>query len=610
MSSGRLTRRLFCIVAILLALPSRAADLQAGDLLVIGQNLDLAGTPQLVRYRAGVPELLAQNGNYVGRSVDVDSSGTVYVNGLFGFGVFSFDPTSGTPTPVWNGGIAEAMAVGFDDKVYISSSLAVSRIDPVTGDITPLFMIPHGGFSGVNGITTDPDGNVYVSGEGISDGSNTGQVLKWTVATQQLALLVPVGCQNGGLCAVGNIATSRAGVLLASDFTDDQVVKIDRVTGAILESLSHADRGGPLAAGIADDGYVVHIRNPFATKPRDAISFYDFGTGLLSGTIFSPFAIADIAVVPASVLDTDGDGIPDEFDTDDDNDGMPDAFETANSFNPLNPYDASEDADEDGATNLEEFEGGSDPRDRRSVPPPTRITIIYQGTINAVDAGLSGGPFTVGQGVLGAYVYESDPVLNSDFNAGDTVGQYEIATTLPVTIGDTEYETDFGIGIVVYGGDSPTIADGWDAAFKVIAPDIGNFTATGITVSLRDFDSDTFPIDALPAAPPALGEFESAAIVITYYDGNQRVEVRATVDVHQTARTAPGDFDADGTANTSDTCPLVSQAVQVDTDHDGYGNPCDPDDDNDGVPDAIDPDPLVPGPHPMAIMPIIKLLLE
>jgi hypothetical protein len=68
-------------------------------------------------------------------------------------------------------------------------------------------------------------------------------------------------------------------------------------------------------------------------------------------------------------IDTDGDGIDDELDEDDDNDGMPDAFETANGLNPLDAADASQDADGDGFTNLEEFQAGTDPQDPHSRPP-------------------------------------------------------------------------------------------------------------------------------------------------------------------------------------------------------------------------------------------------
>jgi hypothetical protein len=48
--------------------------------------------------------------------------------------------------------------------------------------------------------------------------------------------------------------------------------------------------------------------------------------------------------------------------TDSDADGMPDAFETRFGLNPNSPSDASQDADGDGYTNLEEFLNGTDPR--------------------------------------------------------------------------------------------------------------------------------------------------------------------------------------------------------------------------------------------------------
>ena len=67
---------------------------------------------------------------------------------------------------------------------------------------------------------------------------------------------------------------------------------------------------------------------------------------------------------------TDGDAQGNACDPDDDNDGMPDAFEIANGFDPLNAADASQDADGDGFTNLEEFKGRSDPHDPDSIPKP------------------------------------------------------------------------------------------------------------------------------------------------------------------------------------------------------------------------------------------------
>ena len=68
-------------------------------------------------------------------------------------------------------------------------------------------------------------------------------------------------------------------------------------------------------------------------------------------------------------LDSDGDGIGNNADSDDDNDGMSDEYETTYGLDPLDDRDASQDNDGDGLTNLEEFQGGeTDPTDPESFP--------------------------------------------------------------------------------------------------------------------------------------------------------------------------------------------------------------------------------------------------
>jgi hypothetical protein len=76
---------------------------------------------------------------------------------------------------------------------------------------------------------------------------------------------------------------------------------------------------------------------------------------------------------PTEWLDTDGDSIGNNADTDDDNDGMPDAWEIAWFGLPasLDASNASDDPDLDGFGNLEEYIAGTDPTDAVSRPIQT-----------------------------------------------------------------------------------------------------------------------------------------------------------------------------------------------------------------------------------------------
>ena len=69
--------------------------------------------------------------------------------------------------------------------------------------------------------------------------------------------------------------------------------------------------------------------------------------------------------------DFDGDGSGDNADSDDDNDGMSDAYELLYGLNPFDASDAATDPDNDGFTNLEEFNNQTSPKTSNAVAAAT-----------------------------------------------------------------------------------------------------------------------------------------------------------------------------------------------------------------------------------------------
>jgi hypothetical protein len=141
------------------------------------------------------------------------------------------------------------------------------------------------------------------------------------------------------------------------------------------------------------------------------------------------------------LTDTDSDGAPDTCDeaclalgmaadTDDDNDGIADELEVANGLDPLNSTDAALDADNDGVSNIDEINAGSDINTDNQPP-------VFTGTVSDIEV-ISTGLATLVELVNPtASDVNSDVVVTNDSNGEFPVGITTITYTATDEAGNT-----------------------------------------------------------------------------------------------------------------------------------------------------------------------------
>ncbi len=205
--------------------------------------------------------------------------------------------------------------------------------------ITPR-VLANEGLSQPEQLAMASNNNILVSNKG------SGDITAYRGGGDFIGTLIPAG--TAGLGKPSCMLVAPGDILYVCSEDTDEMLRFDARTGQFIDTLVVAGNS-PLDRPVG----MTLVGKPIDPTPYTGDTDVD-NDGTINAQDQFPFD-------PAESLDTDSDGIGNNADTDDDNDGMPDTYEDQYGFDPLDPADARQDADDDGSSNLAEYTIGSNP---------------------------------------------------------------------------------------------------------------------------------------------------------------------------------------------------------------------------------------------------------
>jgi hypothetical protein len=342
-------------------------------------------------------------------------------------------------------------------------------------------------------------------------------------------------------------------------------------------------------------------------------------------------------------VNTDGDSQPDCVDADDDNDNQTDADEVACGSNPFSASSKSTDTDSDNAPDCvdgdDDNDGFNDDADYCPLVggtsggcPASSSTVVVSphtpngwATASENTAGGSASYVTgpanppAGTGSLRFQLTANNQGMIASTAAHNATRfcqitrlEYSTYRTTPadaVTAIALQFNVDYDLsdtnaswqGRLVfepYRGTTPVVAGAW----QTWDPQAGKWWATGGPGNAVCTQNNPCTWTQVRTNWPNAGIHATLGAVLlkagsgwASFDGNADrliIGVLGHDTIYDFEPTIDGD--GDGIADALDNCPSSANPDQANFDSDGFGDACDPDDDNDNVPDANDAFPLNP----------------